>query len=855
LNRSRRSSIVALSLLVVIAPGSARAAPPAPAGPHPRIALDAATLAALTSRAKTPGTAIHDAIVACEKAATNPGSPSGYQGDAWAFGASACALAYQVTRAPAHAARGLALLRALLEDVGQIGDGKACVEGSAPERAIAAIRRDTGYAIRFIGPHAALAYDWLHDAPGMTEALRQQSRDCFRAWIDWYSTGGYLRGQPGANYHAGFVLAKTLAAIATSGEGRAGASARDDDPGARQWREVIDEIFANQIVANGLAGDTGGFPQGGHHGVLVGGDWPEGWQYGPLSVIEYALAARALEQRGVSFPEVRAWTDDLVLRFLHGLTPAGDQSYIGGDVENEGPTIEANAGPLVATLLGPSGPRAAGWAAALRRRPALVRYGVPVFDALAEARGAAPIDPYTGAPPRWFLARGTRNLYARSDWGRGAFWSVFTSAPRQVDDHQHVDASNFVFSRGADALIVDPSPYGSRSSLTGNALTVDSDVVGPRYQPSQTPWSTADLPWARSTVSGVVAARADVAGAFAFAEQASDVSLARRDWVFLPEGEVVVIDRAHTADRNHRLRLRFRTSAPLALAAGLARGKIGGSALAIHPVALSPAAAPTVAAIPAGGDCDDERFGACTVARFAVGQYAVDLAGPDALAVHAIDALAAGEAPASVKSVNDPSIAGAAGAAGSADSADHNRAVVGAAVTRGAQTSYVVAAAKVDAAGSPRPSSSALAYVILAPGPSRQVVFDAPEDGQGRAKATATAVAGGRCRITLTAGGAQSMAGRPLVFTVGAAAAGCAVAEDPPAPMDGDHTTGVPGAPPRPRARPRADDLQRLWHLARHLPHKKALLGVGALFGVGLVGLAFFAGRARGRSNAARPRR
>ena len=42
----------------------------------------------------------------------------------------------------------------------------ACVVGATPKQAIAAIRRDTGYAIRFIGPHAALAYDWLHDAPG-----------------------------------------------------------------------------------------------------------------------------------------------------------------------------------------------------------------------------------------------------------------------------------------------------------------------------------------------------------------------------------------------------------------------------------------------------------------------------------------------------------------------------------------------------------------------------------------------------------------------------------------------------------------------------------------------------------------
>jgi hypothetical protein len=778
---------------------------------------------------------VSEAVATCEKAETKAGAPSGYQGDAWAFPASACALAYQVTRAPAHATRGIALLRALLEDVRQIGDGKACVAGAPPERAIAAIERDTGYAIRFIGPHAALAYDWLYDAPGMTEALRKQSRDCLRAWIDWYTRQGYLRTQPGANYHAGFVLAKTLAAIATAGE--PGGAAAGDDTGTRHWREVVDEVFARQIVGNGLAGDQGGVPQGPHHGVLVGGDWPEGWQYGPLSVIEYALAARALEQQGVIFPEVRAWHDDLMLRYLHGLTPAGDQMYVGGDVENDGPTIGANPGPPTAVLLGPSSARAAGWAAALRHRPALARYGVPVFDALAEARGAVAVDPHGGSPPRAFLALGTRTLYARSDWGRGAFWAVFTSSPRQVDDHQHMDASNFVFSRGADALIVDPSPYGSRSSLTGNALTVDSDVVGPKYQPSQTPWSDADMPWARATASGVIAARADVAGAFAFASQPSDIGLARRDWVFLPEGELITIDRARTADRSHRLHLRLRTPAPLKLTDGIARGRVGASGLAIHPVLFSPPASPALAAIPAGGNCDDERFGACKVARFAVTEYAVDLSGPEALAIQVIDGLAAAAPPAGVKSLNDPTIAGVP---------DGNRAVVGAAVTRDGRTTFVVTSAGARTAG----DSSALAYVVPVAGPTRQVVFDAPEDARGRASVAATPAGDGRCRVVLHAGGAQPMAGRPVVFTLApAAGGGCAVTEDPAAPMSGGNASMKRDLPAARGAHQGREGWRQLLRRARHLPHKRALAaGAGLAFVVvALLLWRLVAGRARRR--------
>jgi hypothetical protein len=139
-----------------------------------------------------------------------------------------------------------------------------------------------------------------------------------------------------------------------------------------------------------------------------------------------------------------------------------------------------------------------------------------VYDALAEARNAADVDFASTQPPTMYFAPGTRNLYARSGWDAGATWAVFTSPPRLVPDHQHMDASNLVLSRGQDTLIVDPSPYGSRSTLTGNALSADSNVVQGDYKPSQTPWSTADMPWERQGGSGIVAARSDYAAAFNF---------------------------------------------------------------------------------------------------------------------------------------------------------------------------------------------------------------------------------------------------------------------------------------------------------------------------------------------------
>jgi hypothetical protein len=745
---------------------------PTPSGSHPRLFMDAPALAAYQTKAQTKGTAAAAMVSRCQETIDKPqyyADRGGADGDNWPGAAVSCAFAYLATQNAAFLTSAIKYWNAALDDDQTLGDGKGCVigvnpdwstwaksgSGSAPP-VILTITHDTGYPMRWYGPYLALAYDWLHDAPGVDEALRAHTRTCLTNWVDYYTQYGYHHDEPGANYNAGYVVGKTLTAIVFGGE--------NGGDGDRLWTETVTEVFGSLLLGDGLAGAQD--PVGRPAGVLVGGDWAEGWQYGPLSVLEYAAAARALEQAGAPLPEMDAWTSSLLVRFVHATTPAGDGMFnSNGDLDDTVAYPAPSPNQLDAVLLGPSSDEAAAFAQNEKQSRKL--QGGFIWNALAEARAVTAADyrAQSPAPPLWYLARGTRTVFARTGWDAGAFFGVFSSPPQVVSDHHHFCAGNFVFSRGADHLIVDPSNYGEPGTLETNAPTVDSDRVTGDYAPSQTPWSQAELPWARASAAGVFAARGDYAKAFIFSSNASDIAYARRDWVMLPEGETVLIDRAATKDASHKLYVNFHanTAGTLKLAGGLASGTVGGSQVVIH--AVQAAGGTPVITQPPVKDDYNYPCGKCSQGRFAVDNYGVTVPGPWAVAIHVIDGLAAGEAVPAVGSLGDDNYDPAP---------KQNGAVIGAAIYRASKQTYVLAASAVQGQ-----APSPLTYGVPGGGPSRHVVFDAPEQADGQSAVTATA-SGGRCAIAITAG--PGFAGRPLMFSVGAAVDGCQVSEDTDVP-------------------------------------------------------------------------
>jgi hypothetical protein len=741
-----RGLALAFVIAFVIAFGSAPAAatPTAPAGPHPRILLDGTLRAAWREQAKLPHGPVHGAIALCDEARlTHEHAGAVYQGSEWAKVVQACLVAWAATDDVAHADTAIAYSNALLDDLDAVGDARG---GDA------AASRDDGYAMRNLGPYTALTYDWLHDR--MTADQRAHARARWQAWLARYRAKGYRAHDGGTNYHAGYAVAATLIAIAEAGEAA--------QEGVARWQDVADTIWGKELAAALADG-----------GVLDGGDWPEGWQYGPLSVAEIALGARAMRGVGVEVPGIARWLAAMLRHHVYALSP-GDGMYAGGDTEAETPNVSPNVLELDAIAVGDASPDDKRWARGELVRLQLVDNNYLLFDALA-AIGEKPALPPRAKWPTLYVAAGTGTVFARTRWDDAAVWLVTTCHGAIDVDHHHADAGNFVVSRGHDDAIVDPSPYGTLSTLTSNAPTVASRQLPKPYIPSQAPWGKATgFDFVTQRASGVVAVRCDYSDQYRFQERASDVPDALRDLILVPSTDgrdavVVVVDRANTVDDDRDMFLRFRSPGHFALNGDVATATVGASKVVVASLARS-SGKPEIGT-PGEKDCFAQGTvrGTCDAARFPVTDLRVRVAGSRPSAAHAITVIDRGGSMPALSPISGDGWHGVR-VAGLRDAVIVWR-DLGA---RGDSFTYRVAAA------------AKISHVIL----------DAPDrDGMATVSARRD---GDACAVTISAGGA--IPARPLIVTLDDH---CAATNDLPTdavPSAGQNRRNSHGTPHSPRA-------------------------------------------------------
>ncbi|MBZ5595204.1 MAG: hypothetical protein LAP39_23415 [Acidobacteriia bacterium] len=441
---------------------------PQTSGAHPRIILDAPTLATLRARAHA-GTQEWGALKSvCDSfiggGTVNfpgdngypnlPNVGEGYQGDGYVAALMPLGLCYHTTilsdpaTAAPYGAKGVAILMAMSDPAHQS-------IGTTP-----VWDRDDGYGIRNFGFAMGIGYDWFHDL--MTPAQLAQLQTALSHWITGFEndpSDNFEYAHPQGNYFAGYYVAKCMAALAVQG----------DSPLGDTW---WDDWYNNQHLARVA-------PY--YRANLAGGGWTEGYaQYGILATRNQSLPALAVKTaKGINLVQSgnpqSSYTYPLDNpRWLMAFTwPTRDLIDDRGELYGTGdPLIWPGTGRLdtyrfsaglLAMLGDPMAPMMHKYAR--DAKTALDALGVgdttEWIDFLFWDSATPETSDYSSLPLS-YLAPGMGGVAVRSDWSTSATFMSFMSGPyinNPGAGHEAFDKGSLAIERDKNPLVVNADAW------------------------------------------------------------------------------------------------------------------------------------------------------------------------------------------------------------------------------------------------------------------------------------------------------------------------------------------------------------------------------------------------------------
>ncbi len=436
------------------------------AGAHPRIILDASTLATLRTRAqaRTPEwTRLKSFCDSYTGGGTvnfpggngypdPPNVGEGYQGSGYIDVLISLGLCYHTTipsdptTAAKYGTKGVAILMAM-------SDPNHQMIGSTP-----VWDRDDGYGMRNYGVAMGIGYDWFHDL--MTAAQLTQIQTALSHWINGFEndpSDNFEYEHPQGNYFAGYYAAKCMAALAVQG---------DSPLGDTWWNDWYNHQHLQRVAPYYTAN-------------LTGGGWLEGFaQYGILSSRNQSLPALAVKTaKGIdiinnpanpyTYPLDNArylmsftWPTHDIIDDRGELYSTGDPNYWPGTASLD---IYRFYAGFLAMWGDPAAPMMHKYARDVEASLNALGFGGTTewIDFLFWDPSAPEASDYSSLP-RSYLAPGTGGVAARSDWSPSATFLSFLSGPyinNPGAGHEAFDKGSPAMERNRNPFLVNPAAW------------------------------------------------------------------------------------------------------------------------------------------------------------------------------------------------------------------------------------------------------------------------------------------------------------------------------------------------------------------------------------------------------------
>lgn len=408
-----------------------------------------------------------------------------YQGSDWFESTMPLGLAYQLTGDTAYSTKLIQLADELLRAQSDPNNN--------PPIGYPPLQPDSYFPTRFVGPTAAVIYDWCYGQLGSVR--RAQLVTLMNAYFDDLRANAYQNNtNADGNYFGGHLICALFMGYATYG----------DNPRAEEMIDYGRMRFdgtASALVTPANTPSTyftqcfeGSFPSGyndRYGGAPVGAPFRggldfQGWAYGSGEynrILDALLAVRSATGEDL-FASRTTWFAQILRAEKHALFP--NHSWIdpvgdwGGDY---GPSVTPGLPARLAYVLAGTseGPYAQHFFAS-----EAVPYNFPgsgtvyrlapwedffFSDATRPSTELSQPPFYSGFAPTYPQAGATNGAMPyftmRSDWGTNATWATATMGAAFYDDHQHANAGDLIISHANEYLLVNASNWKGAAGSSG----------------------------------------------------------------------------------------------------------------------------------------------------------------------------------------------------------------------------------------------------------------------------------------------------------------------------------------------------------------------------------------------------